>query len=96
MLKMVPRRGDAPRSAGYRPAALLLSYGRGGRCAVKQVKETSRVVKTTALTLLTNLDPLDREAKAGGAPENRTLDADVQRSGFRNRVLVYAGRAPLK
>jgi hypothetical protein len=25
--KMVPRRGDAPRSAGYRPAALLLSYG---------------------------------------------------------------------
>ena len=25
-LKMVPRRGDAPRSAGYRPAALLLSY----------------------------------------------------------------------
>ena len=54
------------------------------------------MVKTTALTLLTNLDPLDREAKAGGAPENRTLDADVQRSGFRNRVLVYAGRAPLK
>lgn len=26
LLKMVPRRGDAPRSAGYRPAALLLSY----------------------------------------------------------------------
>ena len=25
--KVVPRRGDAPRSAGYRPAALLLSYG---------------------------------------------------------------------
>ena len=24
--KMVPQRGDAPRSAGYRPAALLLSY----------------------------------------------------------------------
>ncbi len=24
--KMVPLRGDAPRSAGYRPAALLLSY----------------------------------------------------------------------
>lgn len=26
-LKGVPPRGDAPRSAGYRPAALLLSYG---------------------------------------------------------------------
>lgn len=33
---------------------------------------------------------------SGGAPENRTLDAFTGRSGFRDRFLVYAGRAPLK
>lgn len=60
---MVLPRGDAPRSAGYQPAALLLSYRRMN--------------------------------EIGGAPGNRTLDADEQRSGFRDRVLVYAGRAPL-
>lgn len=59
---MVLPRGDAPRSAGYQPAALLLSYRRMNA--------------------------------NGGAPGNRTLDADEQRSGFRDRVLVYAGRAP--
>jgi len=32
----------------------------------------------------------------GGAPENRTLDTFAGRSGFRDRFLVYAGRAPLK
>ncbi len=63
---MVLPRGDAPRSAGYRPAALLLSYRR-----------------------------MDSLTKNGGAPGNRTLDVDLRRSGFRNRVLVYAGRAPL-
>lgn len=61
---MVPPRGDSPRSAGYRPAALLLSY-RG-------------------------------VYKIGGAPENRTLDAFAGRSGFRDRFLVYAGRAPFE
>lgn len=54
-----------------------------------------RANQVTRLTFLTTLDPLDREAKTGGAPENRTLDADEQRSGFRDRVFVYAGRAPL-
>ena len=33
--------------------------------------------------------------KNGGAPENRTLDAFAGRSGFQDRFLVYAGRAPL-
>ena len=60
---MVPPRGDAPRSSGYQPSALLLSYGGN---------------------------------EAGGAPENRTLDALAGRSGFQDRFLVYAGRAPLK
>ncbi len=53
---MVLPRGDAPRSAGYRPAALLLSYRRMN--------------------------------EIGGAPGNRTLDVDLRRSGFRDRVLV--------
>lgn len=34
-LKVVPRRGDAPRSASYQPAALLLSY-RGNEMAEHQ------------------------------------------------------------
>ena len=59
---MVPPRGDAPRSSGYLPGALLLSYG--GNLA-----EHQRIALWT---------PCGR------------------RSGFRDRFLVYAGRAPLK
>lgn len=56
---MVPLRGDAPRSSGYQPGALLLSY-RGGRRST-------------------------RESHSGRFE---------RRSGFRDRFLVYAGRAP--
>ncbi len=58
--KMVPRRGDAPRSLAYRASALLLSY-RGMKLA-----EHQRI----------------------------TLWTPCGRSGFQDRFLVYAGRAP--
>ena len=68
---MVPPRGDAPRSPGYLPGALLLSYG-----GVERLFQVVSII--------------------GGAPENRTLDAFAGRSGFQDRFLVYAGRAPFE
>lgn len=82
---MVPLRGDAPRSAGYRPAALLLSY-RG----MKKLAEHQRMPCAIAHHLSA------RRIWHGLGRGNRTLDAFAGRSGFRNRFLVYAGRAPLK
>ena len=84
MLKMVPRRGDAPRSAGYRPAALLLSYRgikRNGGAPENAWRDSA------------SLDA--RLIWPGLERGNRTLDALIGRSGFRDRFLVYAGRAPL-
>ena len=51
--EMVPPRGDAPRSAGYRPAALLLSYGgevmRTLLSAVESLAEHQRIALWTPL-----------------------------------------------
>ena len=68
---MVPRRGDAPRSSGYQPGALLLSY---------------RGVQFYDLA----------SSQAGNFDKNCTLDAFMGRSGFRDRFLVCAGRAPFE
>jgi hypothetical protein len=82
---MVPRRGDAPRSAGYRPAALLLSY-RG----MKKLAEHQRMPCAIAHHLNA------RRIWHGLGRGTCTLDALIGRSGFRDRFLVYAGRAPFE
>ncbi len=80
---MVPPRGDAPRSAGYRPAALLLSY-RGENWRSTRELPLLRLCQMRSATEM-------RRYRASRCP----LDADVRRSGFRDRFLVYAGRAPI-
>lgn len=65
--KMVPRRGDAPRSSGYQPGALLLSYRGEWMQAF-----ASRLRSMPA-----------RVWENGGAPENRTLDAFWGAAGFK-------------
>jgi hypothetical protein len=51
--EMVPPRGDAPRSAGYRPAALLLSYGgevmRTLSAACEKLAEHQRIAAPAAM-----------------------------------------------
>ena len=82
---MVPLRGDAPRSSGYLPGALLLSYGGGMKMA-----EHQRIAAPAAMpnALRDWSNALSRKPLHSGRVGKR--------SGFRDRFLVYAGRAPLK
>ena len=68
MDEMVPQRGIAPRSAGYRPAALLLSY-RGNEMAV----EVGVAPTPSALTMRwTTIIPLDSEVTLSHGPWNKS------------------------
>lgn len=52
------------------------------------------MVQPSRLSFTTQSRGLHHTHEIGVAPENRTLDAVLRRSGFRDRFLVYAGRAP--
>lgn len=66
----VPPRGDAPRSAGYRPAALLLSYrGKNGNRHPHQDLHLEPRPLEPAYAMLSHLAGLIKEAvRAGFAP----------------------------
>ena len=89
--KLVAGVGIAPTSADFQPAAHLsepskrLEFGPSAWCRAT----VSRLSGGCSAVEL-------RRDEIGGAPENRTLDAFTGRSGFRDRFLVCAGRAPLK
>ena len=88
---MVAGVGSAPTSADFQPAAHLSEPS-------SVLKWSLGVVTFHGLRLSTGCSAVEllRVHENGGAPENRTLDAFAGRSGFRDRFLVYAGRAPLK
>ena len=79
---MVARRGNAPRSAGCKPAALLLSYQAKKKWRPHPVMLRGFLVENQACCYCTM-----RADENGGAPRTRTLDTDKRCYCFQDSFL---------